>query len=26
MERAAGGEEIAITRRGKSYVRLVPGQ
>ncbi len=26
MERAAAGEEIAVTRRGKPYVRLVPGQ
>jgi len=25
MERAAAGEEIAVTRRGKPYVRLVPG-
>jgi prevent-host-death family protein len=23
MERAASGEEIAVTRRGKPYVRLV---
>jgi prevent-host-death family protein len=23
MERAAAGEEIAVTRRGKPYVRLV---
>jgi prevent-host-death family protein len=25
MERAADGEEIAVTRRGKPYVRLIPG-
>jgi len=24
MERAAAGEEIAVSRRGKPYVRLVP--
>ena len=26
MERAAAGEEIAVTRRGKPYVRLVAAQ
>jgi antitoxin (DNA-binding transcriptional repressor) of toxin-antitoxin stability system len=26
MERAAVGEEIALTRRGKPYVRLVAAQ
>jgi prevent-host-death family protein len=25
MERAAAGEEIAVTRRGKPYVRLIAG-
>jgi antitoxin (DNA-binding transcriptional repressor) of toxin-antitoxin stability system len=24
MERAAGGEQFFVTRRGKPYVRLVP--
>ena len=26
MERAAAGDEIAVTRRGKPYVRLVAAQ
>jgi antitoxin (DNA-binding transcriptional repressor) of toxin-antitoxin stability system len=26
MERAAAGEEIAVTRRGKHYIRLVRGE
>jgi antitoxin (DNA-binding transcriptional repressor) of toxin-antitoxin stability system len=26
MERATGGEEFLVTRRGKPYVRLVPAQ
>jgi prevent-host-death family protein len=26
MERAAAGEELLITRRGKPYVRLAPAQ
>jgi prevent-host-death family protein len=25
MERASGGESFRVTRRGKPYVRLVPG-
>jgi antitoxin (DNA-binding transcriptional repressor) of toxin-antitoxin stability system len=26
MERAAAGEEILVTRRGRAYARLVPPQ